>query len=51
MKTNFLKKTRRNYNSKLVELNKEELKSLQGGAGIIKVVRNPDGSIDIIFIP
>ncbi|MDD4712778.1 MAG: hypothetical protein PHP34_05540 [Bacteroidales bacterium] len=51
MKTNLFKKTKGNDNSKFVELNKEELKSLQGGAGTIKVVRYPDGSIAIIFIP
>ncbi|MCK9312091.1 MAG: hypothetical protein M0P26_07415 [Bacteroidales bacterium] len=50
MKTNFLKKTK-GSDSKFVELNKEELKSLQGGLGIIKIVRNPDGSIDILLIP
>ena len=48
MKTNYFTKSNENLKSTIVELNKNEMESIQGGAYYI-MVRNADGTVDYIF--
>jgi|GEM_PF-2734034 bacteriocin-type signal sequence len=48
MKTNYFKKSKENINSTLIEMNKEELKSVQGGVTAYVYV-NPDGTYRVVI--
>jgi len=48
MKTNFCKKANENKKSELVVMSNDELRSVQGGGGIV-MIRHADGSVEIIF--
>lgn len=50
MKTNFFKKSNESKKSELVEMNKEELKNIQGGLEMV-YIRDKDGRITIAIIP
>jgi len=50
MKTKLFKKSNENENKSVIEMSKEEQKSIQGGLQYIRV-RNADGSYDFVILP
>jgi bacteriocin-type signal sequence len=50
MKTNSFKKSGEAKNNTLEEMNKDEMKTIQGG-GQYYIIKNPDGTIEVHLYP
>ena len=50
MKTKLFKNSNESEKTSVIEMSKEEQKSIQGGLQYIRV-RNPDGSVDFVILP